>query len=447
MSLVCHQSCREMTERSSRSGVSTVSTFRDSMASRHGFLTSPELRASQQSNLTYRTTSRGPPGYPSQQHQYHHPSQSSQRPAHPLSNQFVHDQVQQQPVHSTDPSGLGPDSSTPTRQRFLDEYPSPSGSSLSSKKSASDLIKAFEDRAQQGQPPSPTPSPRKRAAPLPADRQRGDGYITPRGASGQTQSSESLRPRDFPSLQDWVSQVDSEAKRKKAERQHSQASSTRHTVTATGSNKSTHQQLPSRTNSGKSQQPSIESVMTGQQAAEPLRGTSNTIAHQTLAPPLPHQPSMSAPYSPFAGSDMTVSSDHTVFSLNSQTDVLHHGELFYAPPSGLSSSGRFRWAPCRAVLIPNNLLLSYDDLPGQKPVEKRIKLSGCSIVESVRLPRTTSGAEQDFQQQAFKLEWVNGKIEHFACYRATERVNWLASILYVSGSPSHNSRLSGSLRI
>lgn len=63
--------------------------------------------------------------------------------------------------------------------------------------------------------------------------------------------------------------------------------------------------------------------------------------------------------------------------------------------------------------------------------DKRLRLARCTKVESVRLPYSSFGGEDIHRQHAFRLEWTNGNVEHFACSRATERVLWISKILQV----------------
>lgn len=412
------------------------------MASKAGFMTSPERRFSQMSALS---GSNQPSKAQPQQPASNRGSRAlgvpvfvepCYEPQEPKSEAYI-EEVEYDDVHDDE---IEPRQSTP---KFTDQQtlrPSPLSSS-SARSSASELIKLFDARAQEEQQQEnqrrAQRSPRKKpsAGPVHARPQTTSaGSSRPRSPA----STESLRPRDLPSLQDWVAEVDAEAKRRKAERRQRSDSEATDPSTAPP-NSYLH-----RLGSGASSQvpPSQPHTM----SRLPSRDTPHH-SRSSAGPRQPHPPA-SAPLQqlptrqPFSQQQhlqpqmyspglSDLSTDDTIFTLSTNVDILHHGELFYAPPSGLSQSGRFRWRPGRAVLIPGNLLLSYDE-GGPKPVEKRLKLAGCTVVESVRLPHTTSGAQQEHREQAFKMQWTNGTVEHFACAKATERVHWLASILCVS---------------
>lgn len=117
--------------------------------------------------------------------------------------------------------------------------------------------------------------------------------------------------------------------------------------------------------------------------------------------------------------------------------IIYAGELFYAAES---PAGRRQWAPCRAVLISEAILLAFS-CDGQAPEEeRRIDLSTCGKCESIRannendvdkIEDPLAIAQEHGIIQAFRLVWYNGLTEIFGCLKGTQRVQWLANILDV----------------
>lgn len=386
------------------------------MASKAGYMTSAERHASQMSALSGLTSI----NQPSQQQQQQSASTRSSRIISPVFTERTQSKI---PVREAEEEKEEePSQSTPKWTAEPPIKPSPMSSNRS-QKSTAELIELFNGKTQQDQKPSsPAHSPRKRPVPTPQQPS------TQRSRTQSPDSFGSLRPRHIPSLQEWVTEVDAEAKRRKTERRQRSQSEADSIMPSSSAH---------RSGSGASFERHISHSTTCQSTRDSL-----TIRRQEQTAQQTYKP-LSAPAAPSAHalsqnhtSDSklrsnlsAVSTNDTIFTLPSDVDILHHGELFYAPPSALTDSGCFRWRSCRAVLIPGNLLVSYDD-GSPMPVERRLKLTGCTIVKSVRLPRSASETEQE-HFQAFKLQWTNGKVEHFACKKATERVHWLSSILFV----------------